>query len=275
MRLLIPLLAAMLAAGCTTNGSGPDDPPTKPPGSTSDDGKRAYSPERAAGLAQDALDQFAKDWKDAVAPETGGQRLWLKNGAQAGGATDTALWVALMAPESGARPEREVVEWYVARDEATEKAVDSDPARKALRKGRPLYALRRRIWRLGDDERATHALEKRVAGGLPISIQPGDDAKTEAGVDRPAMVLLGDKVVATALLSWNIEVYDPDPKDPYIGRYFELEDSKIFPESSMPVGNGASPRALPRKLRATAVLPDPDAADGTQSHLREAVRLAR
>lgn len=275
MRLLIPFLSAMICAGCTSTDPGTKDPETKPPPAASDEGKRAYSPERAAALAQDALDQFAKDWQDAVASETGGQRVWLKNGAQAGGATDTALWIALLAPETGARPEREVVEWYLARDEAAEKAVDSDPARKAQRNGRPLYALRRRVWRLGDDERATHALEQRAAGGLPIAVKPGDDAKTEAGADRPPMVLLGDKVVATALLSWNIEVYDPDPKDPYIGRYFELENSKIFPESSMPVGAGASPRALPRKLRATAVLPDPDAADGMQRHWREAVRIAR
>lgn len=276
MRLLVACLLPILAAGCTStdsgNGAGNNG---KTGAAPTGEAKRAYSPERAARLAEDALDQFARDWKEAVATETGGQRLWLANGEAAGGAKDAAAWVVVMAPEPGARPERELVEWYLARDEAAEQLVDSDAAGAARRAGRPLYALKRRVWRIAGDERANQVLGERMAAGVPIAIRPGDEAKADAGAERPPMTVLGDKVLATALLSWNLEVYDPDPQDPYIGRYFELDASKVFPKSSMPVGAGNRPPALPRKLRATAVLPDPDRDGGTQGVMREAVRIGR
>lgn len=275
MRILLTCAAAaFLLVGCTTgstNSNSGGSGTVTPPVSASDEGKRAYSAQRTFERVDEALDRFAEDWQHAVVTEGGGQRAWLRNA----GRLDVTAWVAFMPPEKGARPERELVEWYLVRDEVAEKAVDADPARAARRAGKPLYALKRRVWRLGDDDRATKAVEERLKAGVPLEVRPGDEAKVEAGKDRPPMSLLSDRAVATALYEWNLEVFDPDKDEPFLGFYFDLEASRVFPQASMPLGTGESPRALPRKLRATALIPDPDEAGGARRISMEAVRVAK
>ncbi|MEK7465839.1 MAG: hypothetical protein AAB074_00370 [Planctomycetota bacterium] len=264
---LLPLV--LLLAGCTTGN--PDPEPSKPPTTPGEDGQRAYSSERAARNVDAAMKRFTEDWQEAVATEGGGQRLWLKNS----GRLDVAAWLAFMPPESGARPERELVEWYLVRDEAAEKAVDAEPGRAAQRAGKPLFALKRRVWRVGSDERATREVDERLKAGLPLGVREGDQAKVDAGDQRPPLSLLWDRTMATALYEWNLEVYDPDRADPFLGFYFDLEASKAFPQSSMPVGAGEKPRALPRKLRSTALIPDPDSAGGVKRMTSEASRISK
>ncbi|KAF0245044.1 MAG: hypothetical protein FD180_1981 [Planctomycetota bacterium] len=275
---LLPLALLVAAAvfalpGCTTGSSNSNSKPVSPsePPTPSDESKRAYSAERAARLVDGALVRFTEDWQEAVAAEGGAQRAWLKNT----GRLDIAAWLAFMPPEPGAKPERELVEWYLLRDEGAEKAVDADAARAAQRAGKPLYALKRRVWRLGDDDRATMAVDERLKGGPPLPVRPEDSAKVGAGEDRPPLSLLSDRTMATALYEWNLEVYDPDRADPFLGFYFDLEGSKAFPQASMPLGAGEKPRALPRKLRATAVIPDPDSAGGAKKMSAEAVRITK
>jgi hypothetical protein len=266
MRLLsLALLIAATASflpGCTSEPSNPD-PKTPPP----DDTPLAYSPVRAARLVDEALERFTQDWQDAIATDKGGQRALLKNA----GRLDPAAWLTFAPLEAGARPERELVEWILVRDEAAEKTVDAGGA--ASRGGKPLYALNRRVWRLGEDDRATKAVDAALKRGLPVEA-PGD-ARVEAGKERPPLSLHSEQTMATALLEWNLEVFDPDQSDPFLGFYFDLGESRAFPQASMPLGAGEKPRALPRKLRATAVIPDPDSAGGAKKMSGEAVRIAK
>ena len=268
---LLVAAAAFLLSGCTADAPDSDSTPSKPISSPSDEAKRAYSSERAARNVDAAMERFTEDWQAALATEGGGQRLWLKNV----GRLDVAAWIALIPPEPGARPERELVEWYLLRDESAEKAVDAEPGRAAQRAGKPLYELKRRVWRLSGDDGAANGLDERLKGGLPLEVRAGDATKPEAGKDRQPLTLIADRMMATALFEWNLDVYDPSQSDPFLGFYFDLEASKAFPQASMPLGAGENPRTLPRKLRATAVIPDPDAAGGAKRMAAEAARIAK
>ncbi|MCE9583132.1 MAG: hypothetical protein K8T20_11630 [Planctomycetes bacterium] len=279
----LPLLALFAAlAGCTTDsGNGSSSSGSGSPGPA----RTGWSVDRGAAAVDDGQARFAQDWQEAVVTEGGGQRLWLRNavrpdvsGKPVGpddGALDVAGWIAFRAPEAGARPEREFVEWFTVRDEAAEKSVDAAPALAAKRDGRPLFALHRRVWRLGDVDAGMKVLDARLKSGVPIVVEPADSTPLESGKPRPALFLLSDKVMATGLVSWNIEVYDPDQKDPYLGFYFELDLSKAYPQASMPIGAAAPSPVLPRKLRVTGRVPDPDAKGCGRVVQREGLRTLK
>lgn len=263
-------LALVVFAGCAGDpedkGEKPKDPPTK---KTDPPPAPAYSATRASDLVEKALDRFVLDWQEATDSAGGGQRLVLQNSASA----DASAWMAFRAPEKGAKPEQQLIEWYLERDEAAERLVDQTPALKAHRAGKPLLAVHRRVWRLGEGGFAM--LEGRLKDGLPIATKPGDEAKVEPGKPRPPVSLATDEVVATALSAWNLEVYDPDRDDKFVGLFVQLESSKAFPPSAMPLGAGAKPADLPRKLRVTVVVPDADAASSERVMRREAPRLSK
>jgi len=183
-----------------------------------------------------AVDQVAIDLENMRPSSGGGQRFHatdgpgdaaLPDGSQAMDAM--AMVTSAMVPDgAGGRTLSTVlVEYFLAPETDPELSV-AGGATNAIRSGRPLRAMKRRLWKVPTD-----SMLAIVKGTLPLSVS----AATLAG-----LCLIEESTLHQFVMSMNFELFEnPD--------WRELHAAGSALTSALPIGDVAGDPVLPRKVR--------------------------
>lgn len=214
-----------------------------------------------AANARIALDAIAQDLGNANPTEPGRQRLMMTDGFDTAGADrdiagahdSLAFMTSATAPVSGTRSLKTVlVEYFLAPEPDSEIGTAGSEA-NAVRSGREMRVLKRRLWDVTKDSAWT--LLAGLKDGVPLDVA----AATGAG-----MVLLEEGDLCHYVLSMNLEVFANDV-------YWQLHDggANPWPAAVLPVGDSPSDPGLPRKFRVTLRVIEGAAERTERCHQRE------
>lgn len=187
---------------------------------------------------RNALDRLALDLENCIPTSTQSQRFHATDGPgdaelpDGSEARDALAMVSLTTVPDGAggrTTTQAVVEYFLA-DEADAELAIAGGVTSGVRSGRPLKALRRRVWRTGSASSLG-----AVKGALPMNA----GAATSAG-----LVLVDESVLHQFVMSMNVEVFEA-------GKWRELHDTGSATIAALPIGDGAGDPGMPRKVRLT------------------------
>ncbi|MCE9584290.1 MAG: type II secretion system GspH family protein [Planctomycetes bacterium] len=184
-----------------------------------------------------ALDQVAIDLDGAIPSSAGSQRFIVVDGPgsavpgpDVSEAQDAlALVTSTTVPDGagGRVTTMALVELYLQPESDTELSIaGANP--NAIRSGRPMKALHRRVWRIAKDTGLA-----AVKAPIPMNTA----VATAAGLQ-----LVSDDVLHQYVMSMNLEIFEG-------GKWLEVHDKGSILLKAMPIGDVSGDPGMPRKLR--------------------------